>query len=143
MSLEEIDIPIPQLNKKLLQKYWKADSLKGHFENIHAELTKLESYIQTYSQTLPRSVEGHKVKSQRFFERLEKKLEKSIMQGYPEFRELAALKEIIQPDRLRQERVLSLASFPGYSPQDLIKQIFESCQPLNYTPRIITLGRTE
>ena len=141
LSLQEIESPIPQLNKKLLQKYWKADSLKTHFESIHTELSRLESYIQTFSQTLPRSVEGHKVKSQRFFQRLEKKLEKSIMQGHPEFRELAALKEIIQPDRVRQERVLSLASFPNYSPQDLIKQIFESCQPLNYSPRIVTLEK--
>lgn len=140
LDLTEIEHPIPQLSQKLLRKYWAADDLLAHFDSINSEIERLEAYVEQFSSTLPRSIEGHKVKSQRFFQRINKKLQKVIMQKYPEFNALTELKEKVQPDRLRQERVLSLASFPTYSPEDLIQQIFDSCEPLNYSPRFVTLN---
>ena len=47
------------------------------------------------------------------------------------FDEIRDLKYKIQPDGLVQERVLSLASFPGVAPEDLIKLAWEHCEPLN------------
>ncbi len=138
-ELEDVKLPLDQLNKLMIPRFWKPDALIELENNISNGFEALASYIQTLSPTLPRSVKGQEVKTQRFFNNLEKKIHRVIKNSHGEFRRLSDLKQHIQPDGLKQERILSLASYPEVAPDKLVHQIWEHCQPLSLDPIFLRL----
>ncbi len=140
LKLSDINFPLGDIQRKLTPNYWNEQDLQQHIKELEQQYQGLKTYIQTFSSTLPLSVESQLSKNRKFFTRLKKKVEKVIIQTHSEFKEVAVLKEAIQPDRMKQERILSLAAFPESSPQELISQLYEHCQPLNYSPSFFTLS---
>ena len=140
LSPEDIDRPLIDIHRKLTHTYWKREELQSHLDSLKKGYADLQHYVEQFSATLPRSVDSQLTKNKRFFTRLEKKIQKVIIHSHSEFEKITQLKETIQPDRRRQERILSLASFPGYDLPQLIDQLYEHCEPLNYTPSFYTLS---
>ena len=140
LSPEDIDRPLIDIQRKLALTYWRPEEFKSHLESLKKGYADLQNYVAQFSATLPRSVDSQLTKNKRFFTRLEKKIQKVIIHSHSEFEKIAQLKDSIQPERHRQERILSLAAFPGYDLPQLIDQLYEQCEPLNYTPSFYTLS---
>lgn len=138
-DISDISLSQDQLNKRLVSRFWQPDTLDQLQQNIIAGFEELENYIHTISPTLPRSVKGQEIKTRNFFHNLEKKIHRVIKNSHGEFFQLAELKQQIQPDGMKQERILSLAAFPECDPGDLIDQIWERCDPLSLKPVFLTL----
>ena len=128
------------LFNQILPRFWSDDELSKHEKAIEHSFDQLKAYIESFSPSMPRSVEGQKVKTQRFFRNQRKKLKRLVREQHPEFKQLAALKHAIQADGKVQERVLSLASFPLIPPDELIEQIWQCVEPLSMAHTYIHLN---
>ncbi len=135
-----ISLGLHDLYKRFMPHIWQSDEFVEKAQMVHQAFEELQTYIETLSPTLPRSVEGQKVKTGHFLETLEKKIHRVIRNQTPEpFAQIDRLKAAIQPEGMVQERVLSLAAFPEINPEHLIQQVWEKCDPLSFTQQQILL----
>jgi hypothetical protein len=136
LGFEPADIQrkLPELYKQYLPNLWDDSDLQKAFEAVSAQMDVLHGLVESnISATLARSVTGMKVKSERRMQTIHKKAGKVIRSENPKvFEEIEALKLEIQPDGAVQERVLSLFSFPNIPPNELMPQIWEAVDPLNF-----------
>ncbi|MFK7921059.1 MAG: bacillithiol biosynthesis cysteine-adding enzyme BshC [Bacteroidia bacterium] len=122
-----------EVYRKFMPQVWEESNFLNQSTEILQQIDQLKDIIEgELSPTLARSGEALKVKTARYLKSLEKKAHRVMRHKHPqEFDEIKALKYQVQPDGLVQERILSLASFPGVEPQTLIKLAWEHCDPLN------------
>lgn len=134
MGFEAADIrnPLHELYRQYMPQVWDDQPLQALGSKILADFGELETYIAQFSDTLPRSVIGQQVQTQKFLDNLEKKLQRVLRQDHAQpFNEIETLKAAINPDGKVQERVLSLAAFPGMSPEAFVARIFPHVDVLN------------
>ncbi|MEM6764337.1 MAG: bacillithiol biosynthesis cysteine-adding enzyme BshC [Bacteroidota bacterium] len=137
---EEIEKDLHQLYKDYMPNIWQDTEYLRLGENLSQSVEALEIYIRQYSETLPRSVIGQRVKNERFLKNLKRKLHRVIRHNQPStFNEIEALKLALQPDRKVQERVLSLDSFSDVDPKAFIKWIWSECDPLSLRKQYLCL----
>ncbi len=121
----DIGTPVHELYKAYMPKVWDEAPLQALAAKLLANFDELESYIGQYSDTLPRSVIGQRVQTEKFLDNLEKKLHKVLRQLHAQpFNEIDAIKAAVQPEGAVQERVLSLAAFPDLDPAAFVARIF-------------------
>jgi hypothetical protein len=100
----------------------------------------MEKYISAFSETLPRSVKGQEVKTQKFIQNTHKKLHRVIRHNHPKpFNQIEKLKNQVQPEGLVQERTLGLGSFPEIPPVTLLSIIWENIKPLDFSHHFVVL----
>jgi hypothetical protein len=101
---------------------------------------QLQGFLSTQTPNLPHSTIGHARKTAHFAAKIEKKLYKQLIAQHREvFEEIRKVKNQIQPEGTVQERVLSLAAFPNYSPFSLIALLYASCNPFAFRLTKITI----
>ncbi|MEO1447883.1 MAG: bacillithiol biosynthesis BshC [Bacteroidota bacterium] len=142
-ALEDIRQSLPMLNRQYMPQVWDDNDFQAQATAILGEVKKLHAYIGSeISETLARSGDALHTKTERFLQTLLKKAQRVKRHDHREpFEEIAALKQAIQPDGTVQERVLSLASFPAYQPEQLLDVIYEACDPLNFGHRFLVLPK--
>ena len=124
----------------MMPAIWNSEEFDAQSAAVMDAFSALQAGIEKISPTLPRSVEGQKVKTGHFLENLQKKIYRVIRNQQPApFAKIEGLKEKIQPDGLVQERVLSLGAFPKVDPSAIIQQIWANCDPLSFTQQEILL----
>ena len=128
----DIGKPVHELYKTYMPRVWDEAPLQALAARLLADFDELESYIGQYSDTLPRSVIGQRVQTEKFLDNLEKKLHKVLRQLHAQpFNEIDTIKAAVQPDGAVQERVLSLAAFPDLDPSEFVARIFPHVDVLN------------
>lgn len=136
----DIKLPLHDIFRKYIPQIWDATEFEALAADIIASFQKMEKYIMNFSETLPRSVKGQEVKTQRFIKNTHKKLHRVIRHKQPgPFNRIGELKLKIQPEGLVQERTLGLGSFPEFQPQKLLEIIWKHIQPLNFSHHIMVL----
>ncbi len=139
-ALEDIHESIHELNRKYMPHKWEDSEYTRLTDSVLESFEALDAYIQNFSETLPRSVRGQRAKTINYFIRLRKKIHKVVRHAYPKpFERIEALKQAIQPNRIMQERILSLAAFKDIQPLDFIKIIEPYCDPLDFSHKYIIL----
>ncbi len=142
LGLEAADVRLPlhEIFGKYIPQIWSAEQYEELSTEMLASFEKMEAYIQELSATLPRSVVGQKVKTERFLKNMRKKIHRVIRHDHPQkFNEIEKLKKKIQPEGLVQERILGLGSFPEIKPEDMLRIIWEKADPLNFAHQFIRL----
>ncbi|MEZ4827028.1 MAG: bacillithiol biosynthesis cysteine-adding enzyme BshC [Bacteroidia bacterium] len=137
----EIGKPMHELYRQFMPNIWDETTFRQISEEIIAKILAMKSYIEAeVSPTLPRSVEGQKVKMERFVANLEKKIHRvKRADNAAIFSRIESAKLAIQPEGLVQERILSLAAFPDATPEKIIAAAWEACSPLDFTHRYLVL----
>lgn len=132
-TFADLQTSLSQLHRKYMPQVWDDTDFCAQSAEILQQIERLHQQIASeISPTLARSGEALKTKTQRFLQNLEKKAQRVMRHRFPRpFAEIETLKQAIQPDGLVQERILSLASFPEYGPEKLIRLAWEHCQPLS------------
>lgn len=132
LGFEPVDVvqDLHTLYQSILPRIWQDDELAGHEAALRVAFDQMAAYIHTLSDTLPRSVIGQKVKTEKFLAHQRNKILKVLKTQHPDFYRLRELKHSIQADGMVQERVLGLPSFPDISPESLIRQIWAAVRPL-------------
>ncbi|MDX2286563.1 MAG: bacillithiol biosynthesis cysteine-adding enzyme BshC [Bacteroidia bacterium] len=144
LGFEARDIakPLPALYQQYLPKVWSEAPLRGEAEQVLARIRSLHGYVdQALSPTLARSVAAMEAKAGRWLDNLEQKARRAARQRHPEpFRQIAALKQQIQPDGTVQERSWSLAAVTWQPPEAFVDEVYRLCSPLDYQHRYLALG---
>jgi len=133
-SLKEIKEPLHVLNEKYLPKVWDSTEFESYEEKILSLLNEMKAYVSDdISVTLARSSDALTTKTQNYLSNLRKKAGKIKRQNQKEpFTRIKTLKQLIEPEGMVQERVLSLASFGKIIPvEELIAFLYQSCTPLS------------
>jgi bacillithiol biosynthesis cysteine-adding enzyme BshC len=140
-AAEDFRLPIHDLYRKFTPQVWDSGNFLDQSTEILTQIAKLTQLIENeLSPTLARSGKALQVKTQRYLQNLEKKAHRVVRHRHPEgFRKLENLKLQVQPDGMVQERVLSLLSFPGHRPEELIRLAWEHCQPLSLEHEYLVL----
>lgn len=133
LATSDFKAPLHEVYRKYMPQIWDSTAFLTQSAEILTQIDALKALIEDeLSHTLARSGEALKVKTARYLKSLEKKALRVMRHKHPRaFDEIKELKFKIQPDGLVQERILSLASFPEFAPEDLIKLAWEHCDPLN------------
>lgn len=140
-SPENIQQQQPELYRAYMPKVWDDAEFMELKKGLLTQFGTLESYIQQFSNTLPRSVVGQQVQTEKFFANLEKKLHRVLRQEFSEdFGKIDTLKSTVFPDGKVQERVLSLAAFSDLSPTAFVAAIYPHVNVLNPEHCYITLA---
>ena len=140
LELSDVEKDLHQLYKDYMPNIWQDTEFLRLGEELSQNFTALETYLRQYSETLPRSAVGQKVKNDHFLTNLKRKIHRVIRHNQPSsFNEIEALKLALQPDRKVQERVLSLDSFHDVDPRDFIKWLWEECDPLSLRKQYLCL----
>ncbi|MFK7972659.1 MAG: bacillithiol biosynthesis cysteine-adding enzyme BshC [Bacteroidia bacterium] len=139
-SLADIKTEEHMLFRQYMPNVWDDEQYKALTESVQEAFDALGEYIGTESKTLPRSVIGQQVKTTRFFKNMEKKLHRLKRdQNREPFQKIHTLKRAINPDGAVQERTLGLASFPAFSVEKIINQIYKELEPLSFKHSFISL----
>jgi len=143
LELADVKLTLPEVFAKYMPHIWQADAYEALSEELLTAFDKMEAYIETLSATLPRSVVGQKVKTQRFIKNTRKKIHRVIRHDHPkQFNEIEQIKEQIQPEGLVQERILGLASFPQWVPAEFIAMLWKKINPLTFDHQFWVIDRT-
>ncbi|MCB0852374.1 MAG: bacillithiol biosynthesis cysteine-adding enzyme BshC [Bacteroidetes bacterium] len=140
-SPEDINHSVHEVFRKYVHRIWDDGPYQALKSNITASIEALREYTENeIAQTLSRSVDAQKTKMNNFFGNFEKKIHRVIRADNPKiFREIEELKNELQPDRMVQERQLSLGAFPDFSPESIIAEAWKHCSPLDFSHRYIIL----
>ena len=132
---------VHELYRKYMTNIWDSSEYQQLRQSITAEIEKLRAYTESQiAETLSRSVDAQKTKMTNFFGNFEKKIHRVIRSSNPApFKEIDKVKNQIQPDRMVQERVLSLGAFANFQPEEIISAAWNNCSPLDFTHRYIIL----
>lgn len=144
-SLEEIKEPIHVLNEKYLPEVWDATSFDAYEQKILKLLDEMKEYVrEDVSETLARSSDALTTRTRKYLENLQKKAGKIKRQQHHEpFTRIKVLKEKVEPPRMVQERILSLASFGNeVKPDELIPFLYEACTPLRLEHQCLILPKS-
>jgi bacillithiol biosynthesis cysteine-adding enzyme BshC len=134
LGFEAADIrkPLHELFRQFMPRVWDAQPLNEIAAKLLDDFGQLEQYIGQFSDTLPRSVVGQQVQTEKFLDNLEKKLHRVLRQLHAQpFREIESLTAAIYPEGKVQERVLSLAAFPELSPGEFVARVYPLVDVLN------------
>lgn len=138
--LEDVNELLYELYRRYIPKVWEDGEYVRLSDQILQAFDDLDHYINNISQTLPRTIRGQRVKNERFMINLRKKIHRVIRHKFPSyFEQIKDLKQTIQPDRTKQERVLSLMAFQHIEPQEFIRIVASSCTPLDFSPSYIII----
>lgn len=144
-SLEEIKEPLHLLNAKYLPKVWDTSSFEAYEQKILKLLDEMKEYVQEdVSETLARSSDALTTKTRKYLENLQKKAGKiKRQQHHAPFTRIKTLKEKVEPPRMVQERILSLASFGSeVKPDELIPFLYQACTPLRLEHQCLILPKS-
>lgn len=140
LNLADITKNQALINKEVVAKLWD----DGEFQQLRAEvleaITKLEGYIrEEISTTLAHAAQALGTKSGRFMDNLHKKAHRVIRNDNPKlFEKIVEIKSQVNPDRLVQERIWSLASLP-MNPRHFVRWMRELCSPRVLFHKILVL----
>ncbi|MEM8889245.1 MAG: bacillithiol biosynthesis cysteine-adding enzyme BshC [Bacteroidota bacterium] len=143
LSLEDMLKTNQELYKLRTAEQWDSTQFEELQANILQQIEAYKGHIEgEISETLARSAEALKVKSQKYLKNMRKKAERVIRHKYPKaYKEIDQLKSEIQPDGWVQERILSLASLEGImDPKDFVEFAYQQCDPLNFDHQFWILG---
>lgn len=136
----DIQLPLHDVFRKYIPQIWNSEQYEALAVEILASFEKMEKYIAAFSETLPRSVKGQEVKTQKFIQNTHKKLHRVIRHNHPKpFNQIEKLKNQVQPEGLVQERTLGLGSFPEIQPVTLLAIIWENIKPLDFSHHFAVL----
>lgn len=144
LNLDPADIqqPLHDIFRKYIPQIWDAVEYEALAEDMLATFGKMEKYIMHFSETLPRSVKGQEVKTQKFIKNTYKKIHRVIRHNDPKpFNQIEKLKNQIQPEGLVQERTLGLGSFPNFQPERLIETIWGNIKPMDFSHHFMVLDK--
>lgn len=144
-GLEEIKKPLHLLNDSYLPKVWDHAVFDSYEAKILTLLDEMKEYIkEDVSETLARSSDALTTRTRNFLGNLDKKAGKiKRQQHHGPFTRIKSLKQKIEPDRMVQERILSLASFGNDLPtEDLIEFLYDSCSPLDLNHLCLVLPKS-
>ena len=142
LGFDQVDIlnELHELNSTYLPEVWDDGDLHQHLEKMEATWTGLIGYLESVDPTLAQSATGEKVRGNKYFEKLYKKIGKSIRVKNPiPFQKIADLKAAINPERKVQERVLNFTTFAARRPHELVSFLYSHCAPLEFTHQFLTL----
>lgn len=139
-ELEDIDRELHVLYRKYMPTVWEDHEFTSLSKSLAESFSALEQYVYNYSDTLPRSVVGQKVKTDRFLANMKKKMHRVMRDRHHKpFAQIHDLKQQIQPDRKKQERVLNAMAFKGISLERIAETVWNYVDPLDFSPRYIVL----
>ena len=147
---QEMDFAQTDIQKSLHELYaqympnlWEEKELEAIEAKMNAVWDELGEYMGGFMPTMSRSADAQKTKSQKFFQNTAKKIQRVIRNTQREpFLQIEKLKNQIQPDRIVQERVLSLASFPAHSPHEFIAMLYKEVAGINLVHHYIRMSET-
>lgn len=140
-EIQDIKKGLYDLYRQYMPKLWDDADFNELAAGITDQILLLRDHVrENISATLSRSVEAEKVKMNRFIQNLIKKVHRVKRSDNRKlFEQIEGLKNSIEPDRLVQERVLSLLAFPEYSPEQIISVAWDACSPLDFTHKYLIL----
>ena len=109
----------------------------SRFESAFQDLSELVTQTEP---TLSRNVQGQLKKQQHFQANLIKKIRRIIRHQNPgPFEALAAAKNLVQPEGVKQERHLNFTHFESFGHERLIDLILANCHPEQFEEQWIPL----
>lgn len=144
-DLAEIKRPLHELNEKYVPAVWDRSGFDEYEAKIMDLLESLTDFVKKdISETLSNSADALATKTQQFLRNLDKKAGKIKRQEHHGlFSEIKRLKQQVEPDRVVQERILSLASFGNELPtRDLVSFLYHACKPLDFAHQCLRLPQS-
>lgn len=144
-SLEEIKEPLHVINEKYLPRVWDSSLFQSYEQKILALLEEMKEYVSgDVSETLARSSDALTTKTRNYLSNLHKKAGKIKRHQHNQpFAELKALKQKVEPPRMVQERILSLASFgKEMDTKEMLAFLYQACSPLNLEHQCLILPKS-
>ncbi|MCI4668505.1 MAG: bacillithiol biosynthesis cysteine-adding enzyme BshC [Bacteroidia bacterium] len=140
LKIEDVRKTQAVLNKEVSQTLWDDAELLAMSEEVSTAIKRLEEYIKkNLSDTLSHSAQALGVKSGNFMANLHKKANKVVRNDHPKiFEKIIEIKSLVNPDRLVQERIWSLAS-TGMKAQAFVRWIKEHCDPLSLEHKVLLM----
>lgn len=140
LSPTALDLPSHELSAAYLDQIWSSEGLDQRLQELNNAYDNLAAYVDEIDPTLSRGVLAEQARSQKAQDKLGKKLKRAIKNRNPKpFGLLDELKNKIQPDNSRQERVLNFTLFAPEDHGSLVKLILSECSPESYSTPWIQL----
>jgi bacillithiol biosynthesis cysteine-adding enzyme BshC len=129
------------LFKEFIPKLWDDSQFNSLVAEMLETQQRLEEYIkQDISSTLARSAAALKVKTENFTDNLYKKAHRILRHKHPQpFEKIREIKRAINPDRMVQERIWSLAVVDG-DLKEFVKWLKPHVNPLDFEHQVLVLN---
>lgn len=136
----ELDRPLHDLFTAYIRRHKDDRDLELLFERILGDYDALAERVAAEEPTMRRNVLAQQAKTQRYMDKLRKKLDKVYRHKHPApFHALEEIMGRIAPDGKRQERSLNFLAVDGGKPHELVDLILKNCKAEGYKEQWIQL----